>query len=124
MRQTFATVVWSHKIQEKQCDIEIKKYHIIEKDGLKVGIYVCAEHEFSIATEKLPGANPFDPLWSLDHIQKLKQQCDYVVVLYHGGKEEYRYPSPELQKVCRRISEKGADLVLCQHSNCVGCQEE
>lgn len=30
VRQTFATVVWSHKIQEKQCDIEIKKYHIIE----------------------------------------------------------------------------------------------
>lgn len=98
--------------------------YILDRDGVRVGFYPCAEHEFSIVTEKSPGANPFDPLWSLDHIQELKQQCDYVVVLYHGGKEEYRYPSPELQKVCRRIAEKGADLVLCQHSHCVGCQEE
>ena len=98
--------------------------YILERDGIKVGFYPCTEHEFSIVTEKSAGANPFDPLWSLDHIQRLKQQCDYVVVLYHGGKEEYRYPSPELQKVCRRIAEKGADLVLCQHSHCVGCREE
>lgn len=103
---------------------EAAKPYILEKDGMRVGFYPCAEHEFSIVTEKSAGANPFDPLWSLDHIQELKAQCDYVIVLYHGGKEEYRYPSPELQKVCRRIAEKGADLVLCQHSHCVGCREE
>ena len=103
---------------------EAAKPYILEKDGIRVGFYPCAEHEFSIVTEKSAGANPFDPLWSLDHIQELKAQCDYVIVLYHGGKEEYRYPSPELQKVCRRIAEKGADLVLCQHSHCIGCREE
>lgn len=100
------------------------KPYILERDGLKVGFYCCAEHEFSIVTEKNPGANPFDPLWSLDHIQELKKDCEFVVVLYHGGKEHYRYPSPELQKVCRRIADKGADLVICQHSHCIGCKEE
>ena len=99
---------------------EAAKPYILEKDGMRVGFYPCAEHEFSIVTEKSAGANPFDPLWSLDHIQELKAQCDYVIVLYHGGKEEYRYPSPELQKVGRRIAEKGADLVLCQHSHSIG----
>lgn len=98
--------------------------HIFEKDGIKVGIYCCAEHEFSIVSEKKPGANPFDPLWSFDHIQDLKKKCDFVIVLYHGGKEEYRYPSPELQRVCRRIVDKGADLVICQHTHCIGCKEE
>jgi poly-gamma-glutamate synthesis protein (capsule biosynthesis protein) len=44
-------------------------------------------------------------------------------VLYHGGKELYRYPSPNLQKVCRKIVEKGADLVICQHSHCIGAFE-
>ena len=97
---------------------------IIEMGERKIGIYACAEHEFSIATESCPGANPFDPLESLDHIAKLKAQCDYVVVLYHGGKEHYRYPSPNLQKICRKIIEKGANLVICQHSHCVGCEEK
>lgn len=97
---------------------------IKEIDGKRIGIYCCAEHEFSIATESKPGANPFDPLESLDHIEQLKQDTDYVIVLYHGGKEHYRYPSPYLQKVCRKIVDKGADLVVCQHSHCIGCEEK
>lgn len=92
--------------------------------GKKIGVYACAEHEFSIADENAPGANPFDALESLDHIIELKKQSDFVIVLYHGGKEHYRYPSPYLQKVCRKIAEKGADLVICQHSHCIGCYEE
>lgn len=55
-------------------------------------MYTCAEHEFTIATENTPGANPFDPLESLDHIQELKSKCDFVLVLYHGEKAHYRYP--------------------------------
>ena len=93
-------------------------------DGRRYGIYACSEHEFSIASEGQPGANPFDPLYSLDHIQKMKEQSDFAIVLYHGGKEYYPYPSPRLQKICRKIVEKGADLVVCQHSHCVGCKEK
>jgi poly-gamma-glutamate capsule biosynthesis protein CapA/YwtB (metallophosphatase superfamily) len=61
---------------------EAYKPHIIQKNELKIGIYACAEHEFSIATENTPGANPFDPLKSLNHIQDLKDKCDYVIVLH------------------------------------------
>jgi len=103
---------------------EASKPFIICEDGLKVGIYACAEHEYSIAAVSEPGANPFDPLESLDHISKLKDECDYVIVFYHGGKEHYRYPSPYLKKVCRKMALKGADLVICQHSHCVGCMEK
>jgi poly-gamma-glutamate capsule biosynthesis protein CapA/YwtB (metallophosphatase superfamily) len=97
---------------------------IIEKGVLKIAVYACAENEFSIATENRAGANPFDPLESLDHIANIKSLYDYVIVLYHGGKEHYRYPSPYLQKVCRKMAEKGADLVICQHSHCIGTYEE
>ena len=95
-----------------------------EKDGKRIGFYACAEHEFSIAEEKCPGANPFDPLETPDHIGEMKKNCDFAVVLYHGGKEHYRYPSPALQKTCRKLVEKGADLVICQHSHCIGCEEK
>ena len=97
-------------------------YHMI--GDKRIGFYVCAEHEFSIATEHLPGANPYDALNTFDDIQETKKACDYLIVLYHGGKEHYRYPSPGLQRVCRKMVEKGADLVVCQHSHCIGCKEE
>jgi len=103
---------------------EAAKPYIVELNGKKVGIYCCAEHEFSIVTNHQAGANPFEPLESLDHIAALKEQCDYVICLYHGGKEYYRYPSPNLQKICRKLIEKGADLVLCQHTHCIGCEEK
>lgn len=103
---------------------EAIKPFIFTVEDKKLGVYACAEHEFSIAEISKPGANPFDPLESPDHVAALKQQCDFVIVLYHGGKEHYRYPSPNLQKVCRKLVEKGADLVICQHSHCIGCQEK
>jgi poly-gamma-glutamate capsule biosynthesis protein CapA/YwtB (metallophosphatase superfamily) len=96
---------------------------VICHNGRNIGIYACAEHEFSIASAHTMGANPFDPLECFDHIMALKQKCDYVIVLYHGGKEHYRYPSPFLQKVCRKMLSKGADLVICQHSHCIGSYE-
>ncbi len=100
------------------------KSFVREINGKKIGFYACAEQEFSIATDKTCGANPFDPLESFDHVVKLKKECDYVIVLYHGGKEHYRYPSPNLQKTCRKFVEKGANLVICQHSHCIGCKED
>lgn len=103
---------------------EVAKPHIVDFADKKVGIYACAEHEFSIVTEHTAGANPFDPLESPDHVAALKSQCDFVIVLYHGGKEHYRYPSPNLQKNCRKLVDKGADLVICQHSHCIGCAEK
>lgn len=103
---------------------EAKKPFIFHVNGKAVGVYACVEHEFSFATDKRGGANPFEPLYSLDDVSQLKQSTDYVIVLYHGGREQYRYPSPRLQKVCRRFIEKGADLVICQHSHCIGCEEK
>ena len=103
---------------------EAQKPHIFEKNGKKIGLYNCAEHEFTIADEENAGANPFDVFDSYDHIRDLKKECDYVVVIYHGGKEHYRYPSPRVQKACRKMIDEGADLVVGQHSHCVCCEEK
>lgn len=97
---------------------------VISIAGTTVGLYGCVEHEFSVAGKSSPGAAPYDPLESFDHVKDLASHCNYTVVLYHGGKEHYRYPSPELRRRCRKFAECGADLVVCQHSHCVGCKEE
>ena len=90
----------------------------------KVGVFACVEHEFSLASETSPGANPVDELDTPDYISELKKRCDYLIILYHGGKEHFRYPSPRLQKLCRKLIDKGADLIVCQHSHCIGCAEK
>ena len=95
---------------------EAEKAYMFEKDGKKIAIYNCCEHEFSWVEDYGFGCNGFDALETPDKIKALKEKCDYVIVLYHGGKEHYRYPSPRLKKVCRKIVEKGADLVLCQQN--------
>lgn len=103
---------------------QASKPYILSLGSKKIGFYACAEHEFSIATGNSFGANPFEILESYDHVSALKEKCDYVIVLYHGGKEQYRYPSPNLQRYCRKFIEKGADLIICQHSHCIGCYED
>lgn len=92
--------------------------------GKKIGVIGYCQHEFSVATENRGGANLFDPIDSFDCIGDVSRQCDYLVVLYHGGMEHYRYPTPYLQKISRKMIEKGASLVVCQHSHCVGTIEE
>ena len=91
--------------------------------GINIGVYCCAEHEFSIASDDKPGANPYDPLISFDAVKELSSKCDYVIVLYHGGKEQYQYPSPQLQRVFRKFADCGANLVIAQHTHCIGCKE-
>ena len=104
--------------------IQAAKPWIFKKNGLSIGLIACCEREFSVAGAGAPGANPFDPLETPDQVQRLKAECDRVIVLYHGGLELYRYPTPELRKSLRKLAEKGADLIVCQHSHCVGCFEE
>ena len=100
-----------------------KRPLIINKKGLKIGIYACCEKEFSFAAEDKAGANLFDPLESFDDISALRNICNHLIVLYHGGMQDYPYPTPYQQKICRKMCEKGADLVVCQHSHIIGCEE-
>ena len=106
------------------CNIaEAREPLIVTKQDYRVGIYACCEREFSFAAEKSAGANPFDPLETFDDIEALKKDCDYLIVLFHGGMQGYPYPTPYQQKVCRKMCEKGANLVVCQHSHIIGCEE-
>lgn len=103
---------------------EARKPHKFTINNTRYLVYACAEHEFSIAGKSKPGVNPWDLIDSLNDIRRYKEECDYLIVLYHGGKEHYRYPSPNLQKYLRAIVDAGANLVVAQHSHCIGCKED
>ena len=105
---------------------EASEPYYLTIDGKTVAFYAIAEHEFSILDETNGGigANPYTPLVEAETIRSIREKCDFLVILYHGGKEHYRYPSPQLRERCRMMAESGADLILCQHSHCIGCFED
>lgn len=103
---------------------ESRKNLILEKDGKKVAVLAVCEHEYCYALEERMGARPFSPYDTMADIRKAKQENDFVVVMYHGGKEQSLYPSPRLRRACQAMVEQGADVVLCQHSHCIGCYEK
>ena len=89
----------------------------------KIAILSYAEHEFSIAEKDKAGANPLDIIDFVNQIQKLKDEKDFIILLYHGGKEHYKLPSPKQQKLCRFFIEQGVNLITCQHSHTGGAYE-
>ncbi len=101
-----------------------RKNLIISSDKIRVAIIAVCEHEYSYALSNRMGARGYDPYDTNDDIWEAKKNADYVIVIYHGGKEDCRYPSPRLLKACRSMVKHGADVVLCQHSHCIGCYEE
>ncbi len=103
---------------------DARKNLIITDGKIKVAVIAVCEHEYSYALPNRMGARAYDPYDTNDDIAEAKKTADYVVVTYHGGKEECRYPSPRLVKACRSMIKHGADVVLCQHSHCIGCYED
>lgn len=101
-----------------------RKNYYYEKNGEKICIIAVCEHEYSYAIENRMGARPFDEIDTLDDIREARKNADRVIVAYHGGKEYCRYPSPRLVKICRAMARAGADVILCQHTHCIGCYEQ
>ena len=102
---------------------DARKDLVWECSGVSVAVIAVCEHEYSYALEDRPGARPFDPFDTLEDIRNAKAKYDYVIVAYHGGKEQSIYPSPRLRKACQAMVKSGASAVLCQHSHCIGCYE-
>ncbi|WP_457617694.1 CapA family protein [Lutibacter sp.] len=102
---------------------EAKKPLIIEKNDWKIGVMAFAEHEFNAAYTNEAGANLLDVFDDFDAIKVFKKQVDYLIILFHGGIEYYKYPSPLLQKKCKKMIDAGANFVTCQHSHVIGTEE-
>lgn len=92
---------------------------IIERQGIKLAFINFCEHEFSIATDHSPGANPLDIIDRIKDIKNARQLADFVFVIIHGGHEHYHLPSPRMVKQYRYFAECGADAIICHHSHCI-----
>ncbi len=105
-------------------DTDSRKIYYIELgEGKRLGIVNVTEHEYTYALPYRCGCNPYDPHLTMYDIREAKRNADYVVVIYHGGKEYCRYPSPRIVKMAHEMVYNGADAVMLQHTHCIGCYE-
>lgn len=102
----------------------IKKYLTLLLGNKRVCIYNVSESFFNVPTDSTAGVNIYDEYVVCKEIKELKQNHDYVIVLYHGGAEEFPYPTPLVMKRFHRMADNGADFISAQHTHCIGCYEK
>ena len=101
-----------------------KSYDYNDSNGNVIRILNIANDEFNSVSEDQYGVNTLDLLSSFYYIREQKRNAEYLIVVFHGGVEYFQYPTPMLQRICRKMIDSGADLVTCQHSHCIGTYEE
>ena len=104
-------------------DKEIIRHFVKELGGMRIGFYNVSETMYNKPTKDKAGAWLYDEYIVCRELEQLKKECDYLIVIYHGGIEKFHYPSPETRKRFRRMADCGADMILTQHTHCVGCEE-
>lgn len=102
---------------------EIVKYKSLEVNGHSVCIYNVAETMYNVPEKDYPGANVYDEYLVCKDIESLKKSHSCLIVIYHGGLEWFEYPTPELRKRFHRMADCGADIIVSQHTHCLGCEE-
>lgn len=102
---------------------EIVRFVIQKVGGINFGFYNVSETMYNKPTNDTAGVWLYDEYVVCHELEQLKKQCDYLLVLYHGGIEKFHYPSPEMRKRFHRMADCGADMILAQHTHCIGCEE-
>jgi hypothetical protein len=76
-----------------------------------------AENEFNTIDLKTRsiGSNNLDIIEISRQILLAKTSADYVILISHGGHEEFEFPSPRIKKLYRFLTEIGADAIIAHH---------
>lgn len=97
---------------------EARKPFYFSKNNITIGIINIAENEFSTTRGELPGANPLDNVRNYYDIQKCKENCNKIILIYHGGSEGFQYPTPRMKELFRYYIDLGVDVVISHHTHC------
>ena len=54
-----------------------------------------------------PGAYLYDEYAVCREVESIKSECDFLIVVYHGGAEKFRYPSPQIRRRFHRMADCG-----------------
>lgn len=97
---------------------EAKKPLYVERNGVKIAIVNCAEHEFGIADKNHAGMAGMDYYTTSHIIKEAKENADKVILFMHGGNETNPVPRKGMVKICHFFAECGADAIVISHAHC------
>jgi len=90
---------------------------------ITIGIVNITENEWSIASDTHGGANPVNIIANVRSIINAKKEADIVILIIHGGNENFNYPSPRIIDQYRFYAEQGASLIVGHHAHCISGYE-
>ena len=96
---------------------DLKEYEIIEKDGLKIGIFGLSTEETKVKSnpKNTEGVDFSDPIAKAEEmVKKLEEEkVDMIIALVHIGKDEES--NPKSTDIAKKV--KGIDLIVDGHSH-------
>ena len=90
-------------------DLEIKEE--------KISIIAVCENEFGIDNDEIKIAG-YNPKILYNTIKKKESEDRFCIVVFHGGTEEYPFPTPDCVDRYRLIIDYGANVVVGMHTHC------
>lgn len=98
-----------------------EKVHLVEFEGLTVGFLgMTSTHpEQGWAKANKPGVFYSDFGRLNDVVRKARNECDVLVVSFHGGTELAEYPNDIQKAVAHAVIDAGADLFLGHHPHVI-----
>lgn len=88
--------------------------------GLQVQIIAFAHNEGMLASRDEPGVYAEKHLGSvIDQIMSARDRGFKVIVIFHGGEEYTRYPSPPKRELFQTLARSGAHAIIGHHSHTV-----
>ena len=95
---------------------EARKPLIIEKEDIKIGLLSVASPLSEPATDEKAGCFMWDEFKLIKKtLLELKNTCDHVVVISHGGEEFTQIPLPFARDKYHKYLKWGADIVVAHH---------
>lgn len=94
------------------------KHAVLESNGIKIGVlaYTSSTNGLS-APEGMINMEDLDQI--ISDIEKVKPQCDFLIVYVHTGSEYVRAVEAKQKELFRAIADAGADCVIGSHPHVV-----
>ena len=102
---------------------EAELSHIQILAGKRIAFLNFSEQEYNSVSPKRAGSNPDDFIHIIRSIRKAKVESDFQIIIMHGGKEMYPYPTPDQQELYRFIAEEGVHAIIAHHTHVIAGYE-
>jgi poly-gamma-glutamate synthesis protein (capsule biosynthesis protein) len=99
---------------------EAARPFLLEKDGTRIAVLNFGENEWASAGPGRAGANPSDVVVNVNRIREARRTSDAVIVIIHGGQEDFHFPTPRMVREYRFYAENGASAIVGHHPHCTG----